>query len=159
MGDRGDLIALAEDFRSLSGGTFGGCVHSSCEVDTIEETVRLAQWGREVLEGRVYVCFGIHPTNFESWTPEVEAKLVAAIRDCGAQGVAWGECGLDYYHSEDTHNFEGLRPQMCEAFAGQARAAVRLGIPLVVHSRAAEEDTLKILRDNVPPDHPVYLHS
>lgn len=157
--DKGDLIALAEDFKLLSGGTFGGCVHSSCEVDTVEETVRLAQWGREALGGRVYVCFGIHPTNFESWTPDVEDKLVAALRECGAQGVAWGECGLDYYHRESFQNFEGLRPQMCEAFAGQARVAVRLGMPLVVHSRDAEEDTLKILRDNVPPGHPVYMHS
>merc|ERR1712196_755725 len=31
--------------------------------------------------------------------------------------------------------------------------------PLVVHSRAAEEDTLKVLLDNVPRDHPVYLHA
>lgn len=157
--DTGDLLALAAVLQEMSGGMFGGCVHSCCEVDAIEETLRLAQWGREALGGRLYVCFGIHPTQFESYTPDVEARLVAALQECGEQGVAWGECGLDYYHRESTEGFEALRTQMCDAFAGQARAAVRLGMPLVVHSRSAEEDTMKILSDNVPADHPVYLHS
>jgi len=134
-------------------------VHSSCEVQTISETLDLVEWGRECLGGQVYAAFGIHPTNFEAYTPEIEAEIEAALKKCGAQGVAWGECGLDYYHRASTENFWSVREQMCDAFSGQARAAVRLGLPLVVHSRDAEEDTISILRKTVPTEHPIYLHA
>lgn len=154
-----DLADLAEELNALAGGTFGGCVHSSCEVQTIDESVELVDWGRECMAGRLYVSFGIHPTNFEAYTPEVEAQIEAALERCGPQAVAWGECGLDYYHRTSTEDFSSVRKRMFDAFTRQARAAVRLGLPLVVHSRDAEEDTIDVLRENVPRDHPVYLHS
>lgn len=156
---KSDLEDLARELSSLPGGTFGGCVHSSCEVQTIGETVELVEWGRESLGGRVYAAFGIHPTNFEAYTPEVEAEIEAALERCGAQGVAWGECGLDYYHRDSTEDFESVRGQMRDVFERQARAAVRLKLPLVVHSRDAEGDTIDILRRSVPSEHPVYLHA
>jgi len=110
--------------------------------------------------GRVYAAFGIHPTNFETYTPEAHAKLEAALDECGPQGIAWGECGLDYYRRWlDVENDPAVKEHMCDVFARQARFAVRRGLPLVVHSRDAEDDTLRVLRECVPPEHPVYLHS
>jgi len=159
--EHADFLALAAELRqAVTGGTFGGCVHSCCEAEAIEDAVRLVQWGREALDGRVYVSFGVHPTSYETYTPELEARLEAALAACGSQAVAWGECGLDYYlQKTESADFGPRREQMLDVFIRQVRLAVRKNLPLVVHSRDAEEDTLKVLRDILPLDHHVYLHS
>merc|ERR1711957_267327 len=46
-----------------------------------------------------------------------------------------------------------------DVFRRQLRTAVRLGLPVVVHSRNAEDDTFAILQECVPRDHIVILHS
>lgn len=164
MFDKGDLASLAQELQGLSPGVFRGCVHVSCEVDTIEETLSLVSWGCDLLGNRVFAAFGIHPTNFDDYTPEVEASIESAIRKCGSNAVAWGECGLDYHHRR-TPTEDGLKMEsdtkvlMGDVFAKQARAAVRHNLPLVVHSREADDDTLRILSENVPSTHPVYMHS
>eukprot|EP00927_Polykrikos_kofoidii_P014294 TRINITY_DN16257_c0_g1_i1.p1 TRINITY_DN16257_c0_g1~~TRINITY_DN16257_c0_g1_i1.p1 ORF type:complete len:728 (-),score=127.03 TRINITY_DN16257_c0_g1_i1:190-2373(-) len=158
--DINDLTALAADMKSIAGGTFAGCVHSCCGIDSIDDTLRLVEWGRQVLGGRIYASFGIHPTDFEEYTPEVEARLEAALEACGDCGVAWGECGLDY--NKLACEFEKkpeLRDRMRAVFVRQASVAVSRGLPLVVHSRDAVGDTLAVLRERVPRTHPVHMHS
>lgn len=158
--ESGDLEELATVIRGLQGASFGGCVHSCCELDTISDTLRIIDWGCAALDGKIYAAFGIHPTTFEACTPEALSQLEAAVDKCGPKAVAWGECGLDYYRRWlDIENDPTTRPRMREAFAAQAKVAVRRGLPLVVHSRDAEEDTLEVLRETVPREHPVYLHS
>lgn len=158
--DIGDLSSLLNDINSLRGGRFLGCVQSCCGTDSIDITLELVRWGRKLMDGRLYASFGVHPSTYEEWTPDVEARLILALDECGPQGVAWGECGLDYNKRStelegDTTSLERMR----EVFAQQARLAVSRGLPLVIHSRDATDDTLKIMRETVPRDHPVYLHS
>jgi TatD DNase family protein len=159
-----DLEELASDVAAMPG-TFEGCVHVCCELEGIDAAVSLVKWGREVLGGKVFVCFGIHPTNFHEYNAaETEAKLAEAIAECGPQVVAWGECGLDYYRRYDAEErtadeLNALRARMKDVFARQSAHAVERGLPLVVHSRDAEADTLEVLRTCVPREHRVFLHS
>lgn len=53
--------------------------------------------------------------------------------------AAWGEMGLDYHYN--------LSPQdiQKEVFTRQLRVAVELKKPIVIHSREAEEDTIRIM--------------
>lgn len=154
-----DLKSLQEELQSLPG-TFGGCVHSCCTMEEVDIAMKLVEWGRQLLDGRLYVSFGVHPSSFEEFTPENEARLEMALEACGPQGIAWGECGLDYYRRKsDLDKDPSLRLCMMEAFARQAAIAVRRGLPLVVHSRDAEADTLEVLNCHVPCGHPVHLHS
>jgi len=158
--DSRDMEELATVLRGVPGADFGGCVHSCCGVDTISDALNIVDWGRTMLDGKIYVAFGIHPTTFEMCTPEALSQLEAAVDKCGSNAVAWGECGLDYYRRwVDIENDRTTQTKMREAFAAQAKVAVRRGLPLVVHSREAEEDTLEVLRETVPRGHPVYLHS
>jgi len=158
--DVDDLISLAADVHAVPGGRFAGCIHSCCGVETIDETLRLVTWGREVLGGRLFASFGIHPNNFEQCTPEVVARLEAALDSCGQQGIAWGECGLDYNkRAEHMKRDPTVRERMRQAFVRQAHVAVRRGLPLVVHSRDAVGDTIAVLREVVPFDHHVHMHS
>jgi TatD DNase family protein len=65
--------------------------------------------------------------------------------------VSWGEMGLDYHYD----NSPRLIQQ--DVFARQLRHAVRLGKTLTIHTREAEKDTERLLKELVPKEHPVCL--
>ncbi|HEV7736199.1 MAG TPA: TatD family hydrolase, partial [Chlamydiales bacterium] len=64
--------------------------------------------------------------------------------------VGWGEIGLDYKVSRTPRDIQH------KIFERQLRHAVKLGKPLTIHTREAEEDTERILKAEVPVEHPVY---
>lgn len=86
----------------------------------------------------IYASVGVHPdqTEGEEPTPERLCTLAAHRRV-----VAIGETGLDYYR--DTGNLERQR----ERFRTHIRAARATSKPLIVHTRSAAEDTLRIMRE------------
>lgn len=65
--------------------------------------------------------------------------------------VAVGECGLDYYRDNAT------REGQMRAFVTQIGLARELGLPLVIHTRAADDDTLAVLAREAD-GHPAILH-
>ncbi|KAK9472326.1 uncharacterized protein V1510DRAFT_417935 [Dipodascopsis tothii] len=99
--------------------------------------------------GKYYFTVGCHPLSAHRHTPEDAAAIEAALVHPAA--VAVGECGLDYKKS--TH-----RAVQAEVFRQQIRLALRLGLPFVVHTREADDDTLAILEAEVPVGHPFHVH-
>lgn len=81
---------------------------------------------------------GVHPAYPEARTPDV-AELVELAAQPGV--VALGETGLDYYRASGDMTWQQ------ERFRIHIRAARQAGKPLVIHTRAASEDTLRILRE------------
>ena len=67
--------------------------------------------------------------------------------------IALGEIGLDYHYDHSP------RDTQQSVFVRQLRHAVRLGKPLTVHTREAEEDTERILKAEVPKNHHVRIQS
>ena len=55
--------------------------------------------------------------------------------------AAWGEIGLDYHYSPET------REAQLKLFAGQLEEARRRDLPVVIHTREADDDTLALLRE------------
>ena len=55
--------------------------------------------------------------------------------------AAWGEIGLDYHYSPET------REAQLKLFAEQLEEARRRGLPVVIHTREADDDTLALLRE------------
>jgi TatD DNase family protein len=100
-------------------------------------------------EEGVAAALGIHPHQTGETGPAELAELRALLRS--PRAVAVGETGLDYYRDY------APRDRQREAFRSQAALAVELGLALVVHTRAAEGDTLAIL-EQVPAATPVVLH-
>ncbi len=86
----------------------------------------------------LFASAGVHPDHEDTEEPSVERLLALADR---AKVVAIGETGLDYYRL--TGDLEWQR----ERFRVHIRAAREAGKPLVVHTRAAADDTLRILRE------------
>ena len=86
---------------------------------------------------QVRVAVGRHPnaaTGFDA-ADRAELAALAAHHDC----AAIGETGLDYYR-------EGApKPDQARAFTAQLELARELDKPVVIHTRAAEDDTLDLL--------------
>ncbi len=89
----------------------------------------------------VYFCAGFHPSEVNKYQEGDMEKLVAlcAHEKC----VAVGEIGLDY-HFEDNPSKEWQK----EIFLRQLVVADEAGLPVVLHSRDAAQDTLELLREN-----------
>ena len=63
--------------------------------------------------------------------------------------VGWGEIGLDYHYDNSPRDLQQ------RVFIRQLRQAIKLSKPLTIHTREADEDTLRILKEEVPKDHRV----
>jgi TatD DNase family protein len=100
---------------------------------------------------KYYFSKGVHPHCATDYSDDVHASLVEAMSHPSC--VAWGECGLDYFKNDvSTH------PIQRAVFARQLTAAVAAGKPIIIHTRAADDDTLRILREHVPRDHRMHVH-
>ncbi len=85
-----------------------------------------------------FASVGVHPDGAEVEEPDVERLLALADHP---KVVAIGETGLDYYWHKDAPEWQR------ERFRTHIRAARRCGKPLIVHTRAAAEDTLRLMRE------------
>ena len=89
----------------------------------------------------VYFCAGFHPSELAKYK---EGDLERLETLCGHEKcVAVGEIGLDY-HFDDNPPKETQR----ELFIKQLELADRLGLPVVLHSRDAAQETLLLLQEN-----------
>ena len=113
-----------------------GVVHALCISVTLEDWPKVIAVARR--SPRLSATVGAHP-DYEDITEPTVAGLVEAARDPVV--IAIGETGLDYYRIETD------APWQRERFAIHIRAARQAGLPLVIHTRAAGEDTIRIMKD------------
>merc|ERR1712136_140140 len=134
-------------------------ITNCCDDESIRDTQTLVAAGERLLGGAVYCTFGVHPHNYKNYTDVLEAQLITALKSCGNKAVGWGECGLDYYKNfYDLDNPEN-KVLMIQVFVRQARLAVSMNIPLVVHTRDAEEDSMRVFREELPRDQFIHIHA
>lgn len=91
----------------------------------------------------LFASVGVHPDNLGIEEPTVEGLLALAKED---KVVAIGETGLDYYRREGDGKSDDFGWQQ-ERFRVHIRAAKRAKKPLIIHTRNAPEDTIRILRE------------
>ncbi|TCO83146.1 TatD DNase family protein [Plasticicumulans lactativorans] len=87
---------------------------------------------------QVSVSVGVHPSEQAGREPTVAELVALAARP---RVVAIGETGLDYHYGADSAALQR------DWFRIHVRAAREAGKPLIVHTREAREDTLRILRE------------
>ena len=85
----------------------------------------------------VWATVGVHPHEADAHPDLGAAALVEAASH--PRVIAIGECGLDYFYDNSE------RDAQKERFEAHIEAARQSGLPLVVHTRDAEEDTAEIL--------------
>lgn len=88
----------------------------------------------------VYAGVGLHPADLDGW---LDDGVCAELRRLAGHPkvVEWSETGLDSMPRSPAYDIQH------DAFRKQIRLARDLGLPLVVHSRGADEDTLRLLAE------------
>lgn len=113
-----------------------GVGHALCvcvSLDRFEDVLRIAR-----SDARLSASVGVHPDSREAVEPDVDT-LVRLATD--PKVVAIGETGLDYYRTEGDTEWQR------ERFRVHIRAARASRKPLIVHTRAASADTIRLLRE------------
>jgi len=110
--------------------------HALCISVTLEDWPRVVALARE--NHQLSASVGVHPDNADVREPSVD-ELVRLSRE--AKVVAIGETGLDYFRATGDLSWQR------ERFRTHIRAAREAGKPLIIHTRAASEDTLRIMRE------------
>jgi TatD DNase family protein len=125
--DRGYVVA-----RMAAAGVCGAL----CVSVSLEDFPRTLSLARSI--DNICASVGVHPDHAGGEEPTV-GRLVKLADD--PKVVAIGETGLDYYRHSD------IGETQRERFRRHIRAAREAGLPLIVHTRAAAEDTLRIMRE------------
>ncbi|PYS85456.1 MAG: hypothetical protein DMF67_00450 [Acidobacteria bacterium] len=87
----------------------------------------------------VYAAVGVHPHDARLYDHDAERRLLEIVRR-GPPVVAWGEIGLDYHYDNSPRDVQrGI-------FVTQLRLARSEGLPVIIHSREADDDTVFFLR-------------
>jgi len=87
---------------------------------------------------RIFASVGVHPDTTGIEEPTVERLVELAARP---RVIAIGETGLDYYRLPEPLDWQR------ERFRTHIRAAREAGKPLIIHTRSAAADTLRIMRE------------
>ncbi|HSQ23480.1 MAG TPA: TatD family hydrolase [Pyrinomonadaceae bacterium] len=132
--DRDEVIARAREAAvttMLNVGT--GDPHSGA----FERAVELAETHDEI-----YAAVGVHPHDAKLFDDAAEERLLGLVKK-SRRVVAWGEIGLDYHYDHSPRDVQR------EVFRRQLSLARELNLPVIVHSREADEDTIGILREKL----------
>tara|TARA_B100000579_G_scaffold373975_1_gene337912 strand:+ start:186 stop:959 length:774 start_codon:yes stop_codon:yes gene_type:complete len=87
----------------------------------------------------IYGTFGIHPHETKS-NKKVNSNYICKIKKNNEKIIGVGETGLDYYYDYSDREIQK------KSFIEHIHAATELNIPLIVHSRSAENDIYEILK-------------
>lgn len=110
------------------------CCKISDEFESVRELARTVP--------NVWCTVGTHPheTGVAAEAEITEDQIIAHVQS-DPRVIGVGETGLDYYYNLSDH------PAQHASFRKHIRAAARAGVPLIIHARDADEDIIKILRE------------
>ncbi|CDO38880.1 MULTISPECIES: TatD family hydrolase [Novosphingobium] len=118
-------------------------------------STRQSEWDRVVStaarEDDVWASVGIHPHEADQHADLGEGALLEATGH--PKVIAIGETGLDYYYDKSDR---AVQQDLFRTHIGVAR---QTGLPLIIHTRDAEEDTVRILEEEMGKgDFPALIH-
>ena len=136
------LPADLDEARAVVAEARAAGVERLVDVGTDVASSRAAAERAAALDG-VWATAGVHPHDASSGLDGLVDVLASS------SVVAVGECGLDYHYDHSP------RPEQREALAAQVVLAHEHGLPLVIHTRDAWDDTFAILDEVGVPERPV----
>jgi TatD DNase family protein len=90
----------------------------------------------------IYAAVGVHPHEASLYDEALERKLIEMSGH--EKVIGWGEIGLDYYYDNSPRDVQR------RVFRRQVELGRASNLPIIIHTRDAEEDTMAILRDAPP---------
>jgi TatD DNase family protein len=97
---------------------------------------RAVELGRK--HAGIYPAIGTHPHDARLYDQKAEEKIKTLIKS--ERVIAWGEIGLDFHYDNSPRDVQ------VEVFRRQLRAARECELPVVIHTREAESETIEILK-------------
>jgi len=88
----------------------------------------------------VYASVGVHPHDAKLYDDAAEAHLIELVRS-SKKVIAWGEIGLDFYYDHSPRDVQE------KVFRRQIAVARELDLPIIIHSRDADDETVRILKE------------
>lgn len=85
----------------------------------------------------VFASVGVHPHDAKLYDDAAENRLIELTKN--EKVIAWGEIGLDFYYDHSPRELQ------FEAFRRQIRVAKDLDLPIIIHSRDADDETVEVL--------------
>src|SRR2546422_354741 len=126
--DRAAMIQRARDAG------IGHFVTIGCDLETSRAAVALAQ-----KHSFISATIGVHPHEVKHIQDNWYDELRALAKSKGV--VAYGEIGLDYHYDHSPREVQRAR------FREQVQLARELCLPIIIHTREAQEDTIAILKE------------
>lgn len=108
-------------------------INVGCDLKSCDQTLEMVEKYEEL-----YATLGLHPYEAADATEELMAKWEELVKK-NDKIVAIGECGLDYVKAKVP------KEDQKRAFRMQIELAQKVGLPVIVHNRDADEDCLEIL--------------
>jgi TatD DNase family protein len=102
-----------------------------------ERAVRVAEQFDDV-----FAAVGVHPHDAKLFDDQAEERLKRLAGE-SSRVIAWGEIGLDYHYDHSPRDLQG------EVFRRQLEIARSLDLPVIIHSREADDETVCILREGM----------
>lgn len=148
LGHRGTFAKFKLEHRDTFPDCYEGCVANFCNPSSFKQYSVKNEY---LDEDGVWGAYGCHPHMAWEYNSEVEEYLIRALEHRSV--VALGEIGLDYsYKNACDHDTQQ------EVFRRQLQLALNRKLPLVIHSRDATPDTIRIMKELVPEDYPIHRH-
>jgi TatD DNase family protein len=94
---------------------------------------------------QVYTSVGVHPHDAKLYDDAAEQHLIELAKSSD-KVIAWGEIGLDFHYDHSPRDVQQ------DVFRRQIRTARSLDLPIIVHSRSANDETIEILKDECQGD-------
>ncbi|WP_461211458.1 TatD family hydrolase [Desulfocurvus sp. DL9XJH121] len=109
--------------------------------------------GRDLFAGRpgIFFILGAHPHDAGTWDGETREAVARAFAE-DSRIKALGEIGLDYHYDYAPHDVQRA------VFAEQLDLARELGVPVVIHSREAWDDSFEVLEERGFAGRPLLWH-
>ena len=115
---------------------------------TFESFIKIKQLVKK--DDIIYGTYGIHP--HEAKNDKVTKKLIIDEINANEKIIGIGETGLDFYY-----NFSDKKDQI-KSFEEHIKASIELKIPLIIHSRNAEDEMLEIFNEYKKYDLKILMH-
>ena len=97
---------------------------------------RAVEFGRT--HDNIYTAIGTHPHDARHYDDAAEEKIKTLVKN--ERVIAWGEIGLDFHYDNSPRDVQ------VEVFKRQLRVARECDVPVIIHTREAEAETIEILR-------------
>ena len=146
-----DMSAFAEDFDQIllnaSKNNVRKIISIGIDLKSSKAAIEIAR-----AQKHIFATIGIHPHDVDNASDSTYPSLIKLFSQYSDHIAGFGEIGLDYFK-----NYSDPANQR-KHFTKQLSLAHELKLPVIIHNRQADDDTLKILREAKPFTYGGILH-